>query len=586
MKGESKVNNELSSKNINRRRFLAYFSGAGLAATAFPEALWAQAEEQGIVTKGMVQEAEKVAGLEFTDEERELMLEGLDEHLKSFEEIRKLKIENSVAPALFFDPVPAGVGLPEPASSFRRCATPGVGPFEEHSKEDLAFLPVTHLSQYIRIGKIKSVDLTKLYLERLKKYDPVLKCVISLTEGRAMEEARRADKEIAAGNFKGPLHGIPWGAKDLLSAKGYKTTWGANPYKEQVIKEDAEVVRRLTKAGAVLVAKLTLGALAWGDVWFGGMTRNPWNTEQGSSGSSAGSSSATAAGLVGFAIGSETWGSIVSPCNRCGATGLRPTFGRVSREGAMALSWSMDKLGPICRSVEDCALVFEAVYGPDGKDLTVVDHPFVWNADLDVTKLRVGYTKSIFEKEPEGENADKEWHANDLKTLEALESIGIKLIPIELPEFPVSSLSFILSAEAAAAFDELTRSNRDDELVRQIKNAWPNVFRQSRFIPAVEYIQANRARAVLMKRMAEIMKDIDLYVCPSYGGDNLLLTNLTGHPAVVLPNGFRKNGTPTSITFNGRLFGEDKLLAVARSYQQSTGFHLKRPPIKPLKKEE
>jgi Asp-tRNA(Asn)/Glu-tRNA(Gln) amidotransferase A subunit family amidase len=571
---------------LDRRRFMAYFSGAGLAATAFPSALWAQAEEEGKITKEMVQAAEKLSGLEFTDAERELMLEGLNENLESFEKLRGVAIENSVAPALFFNPIPAGVELPAPVSAVRRCGTPGVGPMP--GGEDLAFLPVTHLAEYIRTGQIKSVDLTRLYLERLKKYDPDLHCVVSLTEERAMQEAERADREIAAGNYRGPLHGIPWGAKDLLAAQGYKTTWGAMPYKDQVIDEDAEVVRRLTEAGAVLTAKLTLGALAWGDVWFGGTTRNPWNTEQGSSGSSAGSASATAAGLVGFAVGSETWGSIVSPCTRCGATGLRPTFGRVSRRGAMALSWSMDKLGPLCRSVEDCALVFEAIYGPDGKDLTVIDHPFVWNDGLDITKLRIGYVKSVFEKEPEAEEdrkPDMEWYANDLKALDDLRSMGVDLIPIELPDLPVSALSFILKAEAAAAFDELTRSNRDDLLVRQIKNAWPNVFRQSRFIPAVEYIQANRARSILMQQMAEILKDIDVYVCPSYGGDNLLLTNLTGHPAVVLPNGFRSDGTPTSITFNGQLFGEDRLLAVARIYQEATGFHRKRPPIKPIPKE-
>jgi Asp-tRNA(Asn)/Glu-tRNA(Gln) amidotransferase A subunit family amidase len=345
-----------------------------------------------------------------------------------------------------------------------------------------------------------------------------------------------------------------------------------------MIDEDATVVQRLEEAGAVLVAKLTLGALAWGDVWFGGRTNNPWNLEQGSSGSSAGPAAATAAGLVGFSIGSETWGSIVSPATRCGATGLRPTFGRVSRHGAMALSWTMDKLGPICRSVEDCALVLEAIYGPDGKDATVVEAPFHWNAELDIRTLRVGYVKSLFEEEL-AEDDDAEMRANDLATLDALRDLGIALIPIELPNLPVDALSLILSAEAAAAFDELTRSGQDDLLVRQIEDAWPNVLRQARFIPAVEYIQANRIRTLVMSRMAEILREIDVYVAPSFGGNNLLLTNLTGHPSVVLPNGFREDGTPTSISFMGRLFGEDKLLALAKVYQDATSFHLKHPPI-------
>jgi Asp-tRNA(Asn)/Glu-tRNA(Gln) amidotransferase A subunit family amidase len=352
-----------------------------------------------------------------------------------------------------------------------------------------------------------------------------------------------------------------------------------------MIDEDAAVVQRLDEAGAVLVAKLTLGALAWGDVWYGEKTRNPWNTEQGSSGSSAGPGSATAAGLVGFSIGSETWGSIVSPSTRCGVSGLRPTFGRVSRAGAMALSWSMDKLGPMCRSVEDCALVFEAIHGADGVDPTAVDHPFVWDSDLDIRSLRVGYLKSAFERELEFDDEDaeedrrraREWHALDLETLKILESLGVELIPMELPDLPVGALSFILSAEAGAAFDELTRSGRDDQLVRQIEDAWPNVFRQSRTIPAVEYIQANRARTLVMREMERILEGLDCWVTPSFGGSNLLLTNLTGHPTVVLPNGFRSDGTPTSVTFNGRLFGEHQILALARAYQEATGFHRRHP---------
>ena len=404
-----------------------------------------------------------------------------------------------------------------------------------------------------------------------------MECVITLTEELALAQAKRADKEIASGRYRGPLHGIPWGAKDLLSTKGIKTTWGAMPYKDQIIDVDATVVKRLEEAGAVLVAKLTMGALAWGDIWFDGKTKNPWNPEQGSSGSSAGSASSTAAGLVGFSIGTETWGSIVSPSTRCGVTGLRPTFGRVSRYGAMALSWSMDKIGPICRSVEDCSLVFNAIYGPDGKDFTVVNLPFNWDPSLDLKDIRIGYLKKVFERKYRNKK-------NDEASLEALRSLGVELVPFDLPELPVNALSFILNAEAAAAFDELTRSNRDDLLVRQIKQAWPNTFRQARLIPAVEYIQANRVRTLLMEEMAQKMKGIDVYIAPSFGGNNLLLTNLTGHPAVVVPNGFDEKGSPTSISFIGNLFEEAKTLRVAKAYQDVTDFHRKHPDLKRISK--
>jgi Asp-tRNA(Asn)/Glu-tRNA(Gln) amidotransferase A subunit family amidase len=411
-----------------------------------------------------------------------------------------------------------------------------------------------------------------MYLERLKKYDPKLLCVVTITEASALKQAKRADEEIAGGKYRGPLHGIPYGAKDLLATKGYKTTWGSVPYKDQIIDQDATVIQRLEQAGAVLVAKLTMGELAWGDVWFGGMTRNPWNLEQGSSGSSAGPASATSAGLVAFSIGTETWGSIVSPSTRCGVTGLRPTYGRVSRAGAMALSWSMDKIGPICRTVEDCALVFSAILGPDGVDQTVVDLPFNYNPNVKLSQLRVGYLKSAFEKDTTNK-------ANNEAVLAKLRELGANLIPIELPDYPINDLSFILSAEAAAAFDELTRSGKDDLLVRQIRNAWPNAFRSSRFIPAVEYIQANRVRYLVIQAMAKAMADIDVYVAPSFGGNNLLLTNLTGHPCVVLPNGFNKRGSPTSISFMGRLYDEATTLAVAKAYQEATEFHQKHPAL-------
>ncbi len=529
-----------------------------------------QAQDDHPITKEIVAAAEKVIGLEFTDTERDSMLDGLQRNLKSYEKIRQLKIDNAVPPALQFNPIPVGARF----DTLRKpLVTSPVGEVQlPENLEDIAFYSVAQLAELIRTRRITSVQLTKMYLARLKKYDPILHAVVTLTEDLALKQARRADEEIAAGKYRGPLHGIPYGAKDLLAVKGYPTTWGAMPYKDQRIDRDATVVRRLEQAGAVLVAKLSTGALAWGDVWFGGKTRNPWNPKQGSSGSSAGPASATSAGLVAFAIGTETWGSIVSPATRTGVTGLRPTYGRVSRAGAMALSWSMDKIGPIARTVEDCALIFDAIRGPDGIDQSVVDLPFNYNPDVDLSKLRIGYLKKLFER-------DYPNKVNDQATLQVLRDLGANLIAIDLPDVPVRPLSFILNAEAAAAFDELTRSGRDDLLVRQIKNAWPNVFRTSRFIPAVEYIQANRVRYLLIQEMAKMMSKVDVYVAPSFGGNNLLLTNLTGHPAVVVPNGFNDKGSPTSITFIGKLYDEATVLAVAKKYQDATDFHLKHPVL-------
>lgn len=562
-------------KPLLRRRFLGYFSAAGLSATLLPGTLWAlmQEKKEFKLDANTLREAEKLAGLEFTDAERELMVEGVNEALEDYEKLHAVAIDNSVPPALKFDPVLPGMKFETERRPIR--ISSGEEVERPSNLEEVAFWPVTRLSRLIRSGQVTSRELTTLYLDRLKRHDPTLHCVVTLTEELAMEQSERADRELRDGVWRGPLHGIPWGAKDLLAARGYPTTWGAEPYRGQILDLDATVVSRLREAGAVLVAKLTLGALAWGDVWFGGKTRSPWNPEKGSSGSSAGSASATAAGLVGFSIGTETLGSIVSPATRCGVTGLRPTFGRVSRHGAMALSWSMDKIGPICRSVEDCALVLDAIYGPDGKDSTVADHPFNWDAALDVGKLRVGYLKKAFEREG-GDMAGRE---NERATLDKLRQLGLNLVEIQLPEqFPTEALRFILSAEAAAAFDELTRSNRDDQLVRQIKNAWPNVFRQARLIPAVEYIQANRVRHMLMGAMEAALSDVDVYVAPSFGSSNLLLTNLTGHPSVTLPNGLDAEGEPTSVGFTGRLFGEAALLALAKTYQDATDFHLHRPP--------
>jgi Asp-tRNA(Asn)/Glu-tRNA(Gln) amidotransferase A subunit family amidase len=494
----------------------------------------------------------------------------LNDNLKDYLAIRKANLDNSIPPAILFNPIPVGMKFNTKQKVIR---------YSDYSRvmmpakiEDLAFYSIGELAHLIKSKKVTSLQLTQMYLERLKKYSPKLECIITLTEDLAIKQAKEADKEIASGKYRGFLHGIPFGVKDLLATKEYKTTWGSVPYKDQFIKEDATVVKKLRDAGAVLVAKFTMGELAWGDVWFGGKTRNPWDITKGSSGSSAGSASAVSAGLVPFAIGTETWGSIVSPSTVCGVTGLRPTYGRVSRTGAMALSWSMDKIGPICRNVEDCAIVLNTIMGPDGKDQTLYNYPFNYSPDIKLSNLKIGYLRKDFEK-------NYDFKTQDSLTLETLKKLGAKLIPIELPDTIVNNISFILNAEAAAAFDELTRSGKEDLLIRQIKNAWPNVFRVSRFIPAVEYINANRIRYLLIQKTAKLMEDIDLYIAPSWEGDNLLLTNLTGHPCVVLPNGFSKNGTPTSISFTGKLFDEGTILAVAKKFQDATDFHLKHPKM-------
>jgi len=527
-------------------------------------------DEPPLITRTDVISAEKLINLFYTDNKRDSLLQDLKENRDSYIKMREVAVTNDVPPAIMFNPLPVGFRSSGETSSMH------LSPPEEtllpRNPEKLCFYSVRDLAELIRTRKITSLELTRLFLNRLKKYDPQLHGVISLTEELALREAEAADREIAAGKYRGPLHGIPYGAKDLLAVKRYRTTWGAMPYKDQVIDLDATVIKKLRAAGAVLVAKTTLGALAWGDVWYGEKTRNPWNPDQGSSGSSAGSASATAAGLLPFAIGTETWGSIVSPSTRCGTTGLRPTYGRVSRTGAMALSWSMDKIGTIARSAEDCAIVFNAIYGPDGMDQTLYDFPFNYDPNLDLRKLRVGYLKSAFEAKSEAEDFDK-------TSLDVIQQMGINLIPIELPELPIQALAIILNAEAAAAFDDLTRSGRDDMMVRQVRAAWPNVFRASRFIPAVEYIQANRIRYMLIREMEKVMEGIDLYIAPSFAEDNLLLTNLTGHPCVVLPNGFDEKGNPTSISFIGDLFEEGKLLVFANAYQRATSFHKQRPPL-------
>lgn len=522
------------------------------------------------ITRDMIASAERIIGLEFSDAKRDSMIDGLQEQLGNYNNLRTVPLANSVMPSVLFNPIPAGFNFESEKRSIKLSKAAGVN--MPANMDDLAFYSISELAYLIKNKKVTSEQLTRMYLDRLKKYGPKLECVISITEELAIKQAKLADAEIAKGKYRGPLHGIPFGVKDLLAAKGYKTTWGSVPYKDQIIDEDATVVKRLEDAGAVLVAKLTMGELAWGDVWYGGKTRNPWNTERGSSGSSAGSASATSAGLVAFSIGTETWGSIVSPSTECGTTGLRPTYGRVSRHGAMALSWSMDKIGPICRTVEDCAIVFNAIYGPDGIDPTLYAAPFNYDPSVKLSQLRIGYLKNDFDKD----STSKIYYD---AVFAELEKLGVTLIPIELPKYPMNDLAIILSAEAGAAFDELTRSGKDDLLVRQIKNAWPNVFRTSRFIPAVEYIQANRIRTLVINDMQKVMKDIDVYLAPPFEGDNLLMTNLTGHPCVVLPIGFNERNLPVSICFMGQLFGEAKTLAVAKQFQDATDFHKKHPTL-------
>ncbi len=609
---------------LDRRNFLAACSALGFSSTLLSNVLWALAEEKDKITKQMIDEAALVADVPIPDEDKKMMVAGLNEAVQKYDAIYKLHMSNSVTPALLFDPLLPGMKPETTRRPLQMSAAPAVSSSAiPKNPEDLAFHNVRELAELVRTKKVSSTVLTEMYLERLKRYDPLLKFAITLTGDRARAQAREADQDIARGKYRGPLHGLPWGAKDLLAVKGYPTTWGAGGFEKQVIDEDATVVQRLDAAGAVLVAKLTLGALAQGDKWFGGMTRNPWNPQQGSSGSSAGPASATAAGCVAFSIGSETLGSISSPSTRCGSTGLRPSFGLVPRTGAMALSWSMDKLGPICRAVEDCALVLDAIYGRDGHDRTIHNVAFNWDANLDWRKLRVGYLKADFERKPDpgpeppkpAEDATEEekkgWEEQrqrraeararqeydrrfDAAALDKLRAMGVNLTPAEMPKFPYDAMRPVLLAEAAAAFDELTRSGRDKLLTEQGPGDWPNQFRTARFIPAVEYIQANRARMLAMEAVAKVFQDFEVIVAPT-SSPQLLITNLTGNPAVILPNGFRGedsppaskvpsggsggSGTPVSLTFLGQLYGEAKLLSLARAYQEATGFHKKYPKL-------
>jgi Asp-tRNA(Asn)/Glu-tRNA(Gln) amidotransferase A subunit family amidase len=522
------------------------------------------------ITAADVAPAAKLADLQYTPAEIALLLPKLEEWRADYRHLRATTLSNTVAPVLRFEPVPADAAAIAPAPRWSKV----VAPKRPAKLDALAYRTIAELGAMLRAGQVTASELTDMYLERLDREGPRLAAVVTLTAERARAQAAELDRELASGHDRGPLHGIPYGIKDLFAVADYRTTWGAVPYRDQTLDYTATVVKKLDEAGAILVAKLSLGALAWGDVWFGGTTRNPWNLDEGASGSSAGPAAAVAAGLVPFAIGTETWGSIVSPATRVGVPGLRPTFGRVSRYGAMALAWSMDKVGPLCRVVEDCAFVFDAIRGRDGLDETVVDAPFPYRADIDLSALRIGYLEQDFADDYPG-------RVQDLAALEVLRGLGARLVPITLPDLPVRSLAFVLSVEAAASFDELTRSGADALMVRQVSDAWPNVFRAARLVPAVEYVQANRVRALLVRGMQTLFEHVDLYVAPSIAGDDLLATNLTGHPAVVVPDGFIDADSPTSITFVGRYQDEATLLAVARRYEQATAHHDRHPPAFP-----
>jgi len=587
----STLNHKPNVEELDRRKFVKMVSAAGLVAAHAPHTQITKVTAQTPspsptpgptasptpaplrVTKDMLRGAEQLFGLEFSDAEREMAMRNANTNLERYETLRKVEIPLDTEPASLFRPALPGRTFNVRPLKFRfhKVELP-----KFNSVEELAFATVPQLAELIRTRRVSPLDLTRMYIARLKRFGPKLNCTVTLTEDLALEQATQAEAEIRRGKYRGPLHGIAWGAKDLFATKGIRTTWGAEPYRDQVIDYDATVIERLAAAGAVLVAKLSMGALAQGGRWFGGVTRNPWQVSEdriGSSGSSAGPASATAAGLIGFSIGTETLGSIITPSSRCGVVGLRPTYGRVSRHGAMALSWTMDKVGPICRGVEDCAAALNAIYGPDQKDLTVGDVPFNWMPSRPLRKMKIGYLKTEFDQQQ-----DAERKAIYQAALEDLRAAGADLQPIELPGFSTAALRIILVAEAAAAFDDLTRNGGIKQLSGQEPGDWPNTFRSSRFIPAVEYIRAQRARSLLMQQMDELMSNWDVFVSPAPGSASLVITNLTGHPAVCLPCGFPK-GLPQSLMFTGRLYDEGAPLRVALAFERKTKWHTMHPKM-------
>jgi Asp-tRNA(Asn)/Glu-tRNA(Gln) amidotransferase A subunit family amidase len=560
---------------LNRRHFFACLSAMGLGSTLLPEALTIAAQGVDSVTIDVLEAAQKIAGVSFTRAEQQQILTRINAtngQLSGYAALRAAQLGDDVAPAIVFNPVPPGKVLPSgPGGLIRRA--PDVS--RPSTDEALAFLPITHLARLIETRQVRPSELTELYLSRLAKYDPILECVVSLTPELARAQATQADSEIANGKYRGPLHGIPFGLKDIFAVRGTRTTWGASPWKDRVIDADATVYSKLRATGAILVAKLSTGALAVGAQWFGGLTRNPWNVEQDAAGSSAGPGAATAAGLVAFSIGSDTGGSITSPAERNGLAGLRPTFGRVSRHGGMTLAWTQDTVGPLCRSAEDCALVFDAICGRDDKDNSVIDVPFGWNATADVRKLRVGYLRSAFAAGPTETERQLAVRRNNEAALRVIRDMGIQVLPFDLPDVEIAAIDFIRWAETAAAFDEPTRAGT----LRLVESGpeqstRPSDIRAGRFIPAVEYIQANRYRMRVMEQMDAAMSGLDLFL-----GANPLLTNRLGLPILSVPNGFFA-GSPTALQMTGKLFGEPELLLLAHAFQSSTDHHLKRPMLR------
>ena len=559
-----------SAVTPDRRRFLAACSSLGIGSTLLPGVLWAQIQPGTTsVTVETVRESAKLAGLTWTDDECRDLSESLSSLLAAVDRIDKRTLTNASPLPMHFDPRPPGVLSPMPTGPFRLAPPPHVT--RPRQLEDVAFWPVTHLSALVRSRRVTAVELTRMYLERLRRHNGVLNCVVTLTEPRALAEAAAADAEIAAGRYRGVLHGIPYGVKDIIAVRGYPTTWGAPPLAGQTFDEDATVVRRLHDAGAVLVAKLTTGELAFGDQWAGGRTNNPWNPEEGSSGSSAGSAAATAAGLVGFAIGSDTGGSILSPAVRCGVAGLRPTFGRVSRHGVMAAGTTLDKIGPLCRHVADCAAVLHAIAGPDNFDLAVPDVPVEWDGASARFPRRVGYVPALFDAE-----TDAGRRANNARTLDMLQRLGCSLHEVQLPDGDLSY--FIEYVERAAAFDSMTTSGA----LTGIRPRTTRFLRACQLTTAVDYLQANRRRLAIMQEVARVMQQVDVVCFTSLTLSSTTSLNpvmsLTGHPSIAVPSGFNATGTPTGVMFSGRLYHEGDLVAFAAAFEGVTGSRGAVPP--------
>ena len=546
---------------IDRRQLLEALAATGIGGSVFHRAVIAQAEQQGQLSAASIKQAEWITGLALTDDEREDIVRNVNRTRSSLDRLRKISLDATTPMAIQFHPT---MSMKQTPFVSRESSTIDsiVIPLPE-TEQDIAFLPVHQLSWLVRTRKISSLELTRIYLRRLKKYGAMLNCVVNLTEELALEQARNADREIDRGYYRGPLHGIPWGAKDLIAVEGYPTTWGIPFHRDRELTYTATVAQRLEAAGAVLCAKLSLGALAQGDRWFGGKTRNPWDPRTGSSGSSAGSASATIAGLVGFSLGSETLGSILSPSIRCGASALRPTFGRVSRHGCMPLSWSLDKIGPICRCLEDCALVFDAIHGSDGLDETAGNYPFQWPSATPLNGIRIGYTT----RRGGSEEARQD--------LEIFNKLGCELVEVNLPrEIPTRALTTIIGIEAASVFDDLLRQGETEGW-----NTWDETFRAAQFVSAVDYVRIQRARSVLMKQFAEAIQDVDFLV----NANDLVHTNLTGHPSIVMPVQYRDTGDqgrrPIPVVLTGHLNDDERLLAFGHQYQQLLDAHLEHPDL-------